>query len=83
MELKFDNAVYVYPWIDCGKLNIDTDDEQTQSVDLTELFGEYLGYFRKMDGTLAPEHHKEIRNTIGLLRLIAREMEVELEGSRE
>ena len=83
MELKFDNAVYVYPWIDGSKLMIDVDSEDTQSVGLLELFGEYMSYFRLMDGTIAPEHSKEIRNTVALLRLIAREMETEVEGSRE
>lgn len=82
MQLKFNKPVYVYPWINNDQLMIDIDEEPSQGINLVSLFSEYMSYFRLMDGTIPPDHHKEIMNAIALLRFIARDMETELEGNR-
>jgi hypothetical protein len=89
MYVKFNTEFSIAPYIaeegrlmlDCTVNDQDIDDQH--GVDLVELFADFMNYFRLQDGLIAPYHHKEVLDMVGLLRMIAREMEVEIEGSRE
>lgn len=82
MELNFKkNAVFVF--VEDGKLYVETDSDESEQIPLTTLFAEYMGYYRhSYEGTFCTEHTQEVLSTVGLLRMIAREMEAEVEGSR-
>lgn len=89
MYVNFTTEFSIAPYIgDEGRLMLDCtvndqDIDDHQGVDLVDLFAEFLNFFRLQDGQIAPYHHKEVLDMVGLLRLIAREMEIEVEGSRE
>ena len=86
MKINFDCDVY--PWVEDDKLifdvTVDGDNWESESVKLTNLFGEFMEA-RRVYGTnqIGLSHQQEVSSMIALLRFIAREMETELHGSRD
>lgn len=86
MQMKIDCDLY--PWVEDDKLLVDVsfdgENWHTHSMNLQTIFGDYMEA-RRTYGTneIALSHQKEVVQMIALLRFIAREMETELQGSRE
>ena len=76
----------IYPYVEDGDLVIETslgDDElEPVRIKLSQLFTDFLEYRREMYSSDLSHHFRpEVVDTIALLRYIAREMEVEIDGS--
>lgn len=76
----------VYPYVEDGDLVIDSTfggEECPQlRIKLSQLFSDYMDYRRMMHSSEINHNWRpEILETIALLRYIAREMEVEIDGS--
>lgn len=74
-----------YPYIDEGDLVIDSriDGEPCNTIrtKLEVLFDDYLDYRREMySADIRPEYRLEVREMVGVLRNIAREMEIEIDA---
>jgi hypothetical protein len=85
VEINFNTEFSISPYIDRGRLMLDCtvneqDIDDPQGISLMELFDCYMDYFRLPSGEVAEYHYKEILDTVALLRLIAREMETEVDG---
>lgn len=78
--------VELFPYFEEGDLIIDcaVNGVECRAVrlQLAQLFTDYLDYHRvRHESTIAPVFRKDVMETIALLRSIAREMEIELDGS--
>lgn len=76
----------IYPYIEDGDLVIETSLEDSDlepvRLKLEQLFTDFLEYRREMFSSELSHHHRpEVVDTIALLRHIAREMEVEIDGT--
>jgi hypothetical protein len=85
VNINFNAEFSIAPYIDRGRLLLDCtvngqDIDDEQGISLVELFDCYMDYFRLPSGEVASYHYKEILEMVGLLRLIAREMEIEVDG---
>lgn len=81
-------SVELFPYFDEGDVVIDSSINGVASnparLQLAQLFTDYLDYRRvRHESTIAPPFRGEVMETIALLRSIAREMEIELDGSHE
>jgi hypothetical protein len=76
----------MYPYIDEGDLVIESSldgvDCSPARQKLEMLFSDFLDYRRlRYESTIAPGYRQEVVEMIATLRTIAREMEVEVDGS--
>lgn len=81
-------SVELFPYFEDGDLVIDSSINGVESnparLQLAQLFTDFLDYRRvRHESTIAPPFRGEVMETIALLRSIAREMEIELDGSHE
>lgn len=86
MDIQIDCSVL--PWIEGDELKVDVsfndNDWYTTTFSLTSLFNEYVDAHKVYStGEIRLEDRKKIANTVALLRYIARQIESEVEGSRE
>lgn len=76
----------IYPYVDEGDLVIEStfngEDLKPLKIKLSQLFTDFLDYRRLMySSEISPNFRPEVVETIALLRHIAREMEVEIDGT--
>lgn len=85
LKLKSKMELQIYPFVEDGDLIIDStlngEELKPLSIKLSQLFTDFLEYRRAYNTSdIHPNHRQEVVETIALLRHIAREMEVEIDG---
>lgn len=76
----------IYPYVEDGDLVIDStlngEELKPLSLKLSQLFTDFLEYRRAYNTSdIHPNHRQEVVEAIALLRHIAREMEIEIDGT--
>lgn len=76
----------IYPFVEDGDLVIDTklDGAECPPVrqKLSQVFADFMDYRRSLHSSeINPNWRAEVVETIALLRYIAREMEIEIDGT--
>lgn len=76
----------IYPFVEDGDLVIETKLDQQDCpqvrLKLSQLFSDFIDYRRMMHSSeINPNWRPEVVETVALLRYIAREMEIEIDGS--
>lgn len=84
--VKSKPQVELFPFFEEGDVVIDSSlngiECASVRLQLAQLFTDFLDYRRvRHESTIAPVFKSEVMDAIALLRSIAREMEIELDGS--
>ena len=78
----------MFPYIDDGDLIIDSTLDGVECnparLKLEQLFTDFLDYRRlRYESSIAPGYRQEVVEMIATLRMIAREMEIDVDGSTQ
>ena len=85
LKIKPKMELQIYPFVEDGDLVIDTtlngEELKPVQIKLSQLFTDFIEYRRVFNTTdIHPNDRQEVVETIALLRHIARELEVEIDG---
>lgn len=81
-------SLQMYPFIDDGDLVIESTLDGVEcspvQLKLEQLFTDFLDYRRlRYESSIAPGYRQEVVELIATLRMIAREMEIDVDGSTQ
>lgn len=86
LKIKPKMELQIYPFVEDGDLVIDSslngEELKPVKLKLSQLFTDFLEYRRSYNTSdIHPNDRQEVVETIALLRHIARELEVEIDGT--